>query len=174
MLPPNRWPVSVAELPIYVVSVTTFAERHRHMNAQAEKYGLKLEYLWRFDADAFRCDHSTECRADLARVLFDVHDAIEAFVNGEGVLDVRADDRGETLVEFLHAASESGLVRGAERDAGSKSTRVDWCELSSFSLPADRDAIQGTFQRDLDRAIRDWHVRIQFEADAFRLLPHAR
>jgi GR25 family glycosyltransferase involved in LPS biosynthesis len=52
MQPPNRWPTSVSELPIYVVSVTTFEDRHRHMNAQATKYGLNLEYIWPFDADA--------------------------------------------------------------------------------------------------------------------------
>ncbi|WP_445775308.1 glycosyltransferase family 25 protein [Shewanella sp.] len=53
--------MSVAELPIYVVSVTTFEDRHRHMNTQAKKYGLNLEYIWNFDADVL-----TEI--DMARV----------------------------------------------------------------------------------------------------------
>jgi GR25 family glycosyltransferase involved in LPS biosynthesis len=52
VLDTDRWPASVADLPVYVVSVTTFEERHRHMNAQSEKYGLNLEYIWRFDADS--------------------------------------------------------------------------------------------------------------------------
>jgi GR25 family glycosyltransferase involved in LPS biosynthesis len=52
MRPTSDWPSSVSELKIYVVSVTTFTERHAHMTAQAEKFGLTLEYIWAFDADA--------------------------------------------------------------------------------------------------------------------------
>jgi len=47
----NQWPSKIDQLPIFVVSVTTFDDRHRHMNEQARKYNLNLEYIWAFDAD---------------------------------------------------------------------------------------------------------------------------
>lgn len=46
------WPSVVTELKIYVVSVTTFTDRHAHMTNQAKKFGLTLEYIWAFDAEA--------------------------------------------------------------------------------------------------------------------------
>ena len=39
----------IAFLPVYVISVGSFHDRHAHMNAQASVAGLTLEYIWDFD-----------------------------------------------------------------------------------------------------------------------------
>jgi GR25 family glycosyltransferase involved in LPS biosynthesis len=37
--------------PIYVISVKTYADRHRHIALLAERYGLEVEFVWPFDVD---------------------------------------------------------------------------------------------------------------------------
>lgn len=39
------------EIPIYVISVKRFIDRHQHMKAQAERFGIELEFIWDYDAD---------------------------------------------------------------------------------------------------------------------------
>jgi len=50
-----------AKIQIYVITVKEFADRHRHVEKMAEKFGFSFEYIWRYDA----CDLTS---SDLARV----------------------------------------------------------------------------------------------------------
>jgi len=38
-------------LPIYVISVKSFKERHAHIESMAAQFGFEFEYVWPFDAD---------------------------------------------------------------------------------------------------------------------------
>lgn len=144
MLPPNRWPASVAELPIYVVSVTTFAERHRHMNAQAEKYGLKLEYLWRFDADALTDGDMARVKADalpkpsISAVLKHLEAQVRQVARAQSVCLVLEDDAilfdgfVEKLERVLHLAK--ALDPGWLIFLGGADNRIDGRFLESNEL----------------------------------------
>ena len=144
MLPPNRWPVSVAELPIYVVSVTTFEERHRHMNAQAEKYGLNLEYLWRFDADALtdgdiaRVKAGALLRPSISAVLKHLEAQVRQVASAQSVCLVLEDDAilfdgfVERLERALHLAKS--LDPGWLIFLGGADNRIDARFLESNEL----------------------------------------
>lgn len=41
-------------LPIYVITVKSFVDRHRHIDKMAEKFGFSFEYVWRYDADELK------------------------------------------------------------------------------------------------------------------------
>jgi hypothetical protein len=75
MHPIRDWPSSITDLSIFVVSVTTFSERHVHMAAQAEKFGFTLEYIWAFDAEVLtdetlrRVESGTLPKASMSAVL---------------------------------------------------------------------------------------------------------
>ena len=38
-------------IPIYVISVKSFSERHKHIEQMAERFGFLFEYVWQYDAD---------------------------------------------------------------------------------------------------------------------------
>lgn len=38
-------------IPIYVISVKSFTERHKHIEQMAERFGFSFEYVWKYDAD---------------------------------------------------------------------------------------------------------------------------
>ena len=48
-------------IPIYVISVKSFTERHKHIEQMAERFGFLFEYVWQYDADELD-------EADLSRV----------------------------------------------------------------------------------------------------------
>ena len=48
-------------IPIYVISVKSFTERHKHIEQMAERFGFLFEYVWQYDADELN-------EADLSRV----------------------------------------------------------------------------------------------------------
>lgn len=48
-------------IQIYVISVKSFTDRHKHIEEMARRFGFSFEYIWRYDADEL-----TE--ADLDRV----------------------------------------------------------------------------------------------------------
>lgn len=38
------------QMPVYVVSVKTFTDRHEHIKKQAKQHGLNLQFIWEHDA----------------------------------------------------------------------------------------------------------------------------
>ena len=42
---------SLESIPIYVVTVKTFIDRHAHMAGLEKRLGVKFEYIWDHDAD---------------------------------------------------------------------------------------------------------------------------
>ena len=49
--------------PIYVVSVRSFTDRHRHMEQIARTTGLTFEYVWEYDAD--QLDNLVDYKVDI-------------------------------------------------------------------------------------------------------------
>ena len=43
--------ISLKTIPVYVVSVKTFVDRHKHMADLEKRLGIKFEYVWAYDAD---------------------------------------------------------------------------------------------------------------------------
>ena len=44
------------KIPIYVITVRSFRDRHAHIEALAAKFGFQFEYVFDFDADALTAD----------------------------------------------------------------------------------------------------------------------
>lgn len=41
----------MTDIPIYVISVKTFTDRHQHIEEMANRFGFRFEYIFDFDAD---------------------------------------------------------------------------------------------------------------------------
>ena len=48
-------------IPIYVISVKSFTERHKHIEQMAKRFDFLFEYVWKYDADELN-------ETDLSRV----------------------------------------------------------------------------------------------------------
>lgn len=54
-------------IPIYVITVKTFIDRHAHMAALEERLGVKFEYIWNYDADDLSDDDCSRVSGNMAR-----------------------------------------------------------------------------------------------------------
>jgi GR25 family glycosyltransferase involved in LPS biosynthesis len=54
-------------LPIYVITVRSFVDRHRHIEKMAEKFGFSFEYVWRYDADELTDGELSKVCSSLSR-----------------------------------------------------------------------------------------------------------
>lgn len=55
--------MSSMEPLVFVVSVKSFYERHKSIEAQAARAGLKFEYIWKFDSDELTDGDFERCEA---------------------------------------------------------------------------------------------------------------
>ena len=58
---------SLQSIPVYVITVKTFFDRHAHMAALEERLGIKFEYIWNYDADDLSDDDRLRVSGDMAR-----------------------------------------------------------------------------------------------------------
>lgn len=52
-------------IPIYVISVKSFTDRHEHIERLANQFGFSFEYVWRYDADELTDSDLEKVRASL-------------------------------------------------------------------------------------------------------------
>ena len=53
-------------IPIYVISVKSFTERHKHIEQMAQRFGFLFEYVWKYDADELNETDLSRVRDSLA------------------------------------------------------------------------------------------------------------
>lgn len=58
---------SLQSIPIYVVTVKTFFERHAHMAELEERLGVKFEYIWNYDAQDLSNEDCSRISGGMAR-----------------------------------------------------------------------------------------------------------
>lgn len=54
-------------IPVYVITVKTFLDRHAHMAALEERLGVKFEYIWNHDVDDLSDDDLSRVSGDMTR-----------------------------------------------------------------------------------------------------------
>lgn len=58
---------SLESIPVYVVTVKTFLDRHVHMTGLEERLGIKFEYIWDYDADELSDNDCAQVDGDMSR-----------------------------------------------------------------------------------------------------------
>lgn len=59
--------ISLKSIPIYVVTVKTFLDRHAHMAMLEDRLGVKFEYIWDYDANELSEEDCTRIAGGLSR-----------------------------------------------------------------------------------------------------------
>ena len=58
--------ISLKSIPIYVVTVKTFLDRHAHMAMLEDRLGVKFEYIWDYDANELSEEDCARVSGDLS------------------------------------------------------------------------------------------------------------
>jgi len=80
---------SLESIPIYVVTVKTFLDRHAHMADLEKRLGVKFEYIWDYDADELSDTDRAGVAGDMSPK--SISNVLKHFEAQRRFLDSRAD-----------------------------------------------------------------------------------
>lgn len=81
--------LSLKSIPVYVVTVKTFLDRHVHMAGLEDRLGVKFEYIWDYDADELSDADCAGVDGDMSRK--SISNVLKHFEAQRRFLDTEAD-----------------------------------------------------------------------------------